>query len=126
MADIEIIYREGYCECMGKNYCMQCHTQCAEVLGCPMFNDGKHEKNVIPFGDCIYAKFRYIYKGMSIKNYELEEEDDPYNPHLNCMMLKTRNDCYQCEKVVLNGKVIYDEDFEPQADMRGEQDERSD
>ena len=44
MAEIEIIYREGYCECMGGDYCMQCHTQCAEDLGCKMFNEGKHEK----------------------------------------------------------------------------------
>lgn len=76
-----------------------------------MFNEGKHEKNVIPFGDCIYANFKYIYKGMSIKNYELEADEDPFNPHLNCMMLKTRNDLYPCEKVVLNGKVIYGEDY---------------
>lgn len=121
MADIEIIYREGYCECRGENFSMQCHTQCAEDLGCPMFNEGKHEKNVIPFGDCIYAKFKYIYKGMSIKNYELEEDDDLYNPHLNCMMLKTRNGWYQCEKVVLNGNIIYGGDFEPQAERRQKQ-----
>ncbi len=62
--------------------------------------------------------FKYIYKGMSIKNYELEEDDDLYNPHLNCMMLKTRNDLYQCEKVVLNGNIIYGGDFEPQAERR--------
>jgi hypothetical protein len=119
MADIEIIYSEGYCECMGGDYCMQCHTQVAEDLGCKMFNEGKHEKNVIPFGDCIHANFKYIYKGMSIKNYELEALDDPYNPHLNCMMLKTRNDWYQCEKVVLNGKVIYGEDFDAQTESEG-------
>lgn len=112
MADIEIIYREGYCELMGNDYCMQCHTQCAGDLGCRMFNEGKHEKNVIPFGDCIYAVFENKYKGMSIKNYALEEVKDPYNPHLNCMMLKTRNNLYQCEKVVLNGKIIYGEDFD--------------
>ena len=122
MAEIEIIYREGYCECMGGDYDTQCHTQCAEDLGCKMFNEGKHEKNVIPFGDCVHAVFKYKYKGMSIKNYELEELIDDYNPHLNCMMLKTRNDWYECEKVVLNGKVIYGGDFEPQEDMRGEQD----
>lgn len=32
MAEIEIVYHEGYCECMGNKYCMQCHTQCAEDL----------------------------------------------------------------------------------------------
>lgn len=120
MADIEIIYREGYCECdcMGTKYNTQCHTQCAGDLGCGCFSDGKQRPNVIPFGDCIHAMFKYKYKGMSIKNYELEEEDDPYNPHLNCMMLKTRNNWYECEKVVLNGKVIYGEDFDAQAERR--------
>lgn len=112
MAEIEIIYREGYCKCSGDRYCTQCHTECAEDLGCSMFNDGKHEENVIPFGDCIHAKFEYAYKGMSVKNYELKACDDLYNPHLNCMLLETRNGSYQCEKVVLNGKVIYGEDFE--------------
>lgn len=115
MAEIEIIYREGYCERMGCDYDTQCHTSVAEDLGCPMFNVEEHEENVIPFGACIHAKFKYIYKGMSVKNYELrvyDVYDDPYNPQLSCMMLKTRNGSYDCEKVVLNGKVIYGEDFE--------------
>lgn len=34
MDEIEIVYREGYCECMVGDYCTQCHTQCAEDLGC--------------------------------------------------------------------------------------------
>lgn len=117
MAEIEIIYRDhGYCARMGRKYCMQCHTAAAEDLGCPMFNDGEHEKNFIPYGDCVYAEFKYIHKGMSIKNYELYADDDPYNPHLDCMMLKTRNRLYECEKVVLNGKAIYGEDFEQTVD----------
>lgn len=110
MAEIEIIYREGYCEfeCIRTNiYCMQCHTQAAEDLGCPTFCEDEHEDC-----GCDFAKFKYILKGMSIKNYELEVVDDPYNQHLNCMMLRTRNKSYQCEKVVLNGEVIYGPDFE--------------
>lgn len=117
MAEIQIVYREGYCDCEGADYCTQCHTQCAGNLGCRMFNGGKQEDTFkngqrvirIPFGDCIYAKFKYIYKGMSVKNYELQELDDPYNPHLNCMTLETRNRIYCCEKVILDGKCIYDE-----------------
>ena len=46
---------------------------------------------------------------MNIKNYELEEFQDTYNLHLNCMMLKTRNKIYECEKVILDGKCIYNE-----------------
>ena len=115
MAEIEIIYREGYCERMCGDYHIQCHTECGEDMGCQMFNGGKHGENHIPFGDCIFAKFKYKYKGMSIKNYELEEDNDPFNPHLDCMMLTTRNGWYPCEKVVLNGKVIYGENFDEKA-----------
>lgn len=114
MADIEIIYREGYCDCMNDNYCMQCHTCCADALGCRRFATTKHEKDVVPFGDCVWAMFKYKYKGMSVKDYELEEVNDPYNPHLDCMMLETKNARYPCKKVVLNGKVVYGENFEPQ------------
>lgn len=46
---------------------------------------------------------------MNIKNYELEEFQDTYNLHLNCMMLTTRNKIYECEKVILDGKCIYNE-----------------
>lgn len=120
MAEIQIVYRQGYCDCYNTNYCAECHTQDAINLGCRMFNDGKQESTIenghliihIPFGDCKYAKFKYIYKGMSLKNYELEELDDYFNPHLNCMILETRNSIYYCEKVILDGKCIYDE-FSP-------------
>ena len=109
MAEIQIIYREGYCEMMCGNFCTQCYTQWASDLGCNMFNEGKHEEDVIPFGDCIHAKFKYIYKGMNVKNYELEEFQDIYNSHLDCMTLETRNKIYECEKVILDGKCIYNE-----------------
>ena len=116
MAEIQIVYRKGYCDCECAVYDTQCHTQCAEDLGCRNFNDGKREDTFIndqrvihiPFGDCIFARFKTIHKGMSLKNYELEELDDPYNPHLSCMVLKTRNAVYFCEKVILDGKCIYD------------------
>ncbi len=117
MAEIQIVYRKGYCECCGSDYDTQCHTQSAGDLGCRMFNDWNQEETFensqrirsIPFGDCIHAKFKYIHKGMSLKNYKLEELDDPYNPHLNCMELKTRNVVYFCEKVILDGNCIYDD-----------------
>lgn len=109
MAEIKIIYRKGYCEMMGGFFCKQCYTECASDLGCNMFNEGKHEEDVIPFGDCIHAKFKYIYKGMNVKNYELEELQDTYNPHLNCMTLETINKIYECAKVILDGKCIYNE-----------------
>ena len=109
MANIEIKYREGYCEMGCSEYNTQCHTQYAEDMGCSFFNEGKHEKNVVPFGDCVYAKFDYGYKGMTVKNYDMRVCDDNYNPHLNCMIVETARKSYQCEKVILNGKCVYGE-----------------
>lgn len=110
MAEIQIVYREGYCEygCMATDYDTQCHTQCAADMGCKFFNDGEHLPNFIPFGDCIYAHFRTKYKGVTTKKYDIEEMEYPYNPHLNCMLVKIGNRIYQCEKVILDGKCIYD------------------
>ena len=75
MAEIQIVYRKGYCDCDGSDYCTQCHTGSAEGLGCKMFNDGEPEDSFennrriirIPFGDCIFARFKNIHKGMSLK-----------------------------------------------------------
>lgn len=108
MAEIQIVYREGYCEYFGTDYCVQCHTACAGDMGCRMFDEGEHEENEIPFGDCTHAKFKSIYKGMTVKSYELEEFEDPINIHLNCMVLTVRNKSYYCDKVILDGKCIYD------------------
>ena len=110
MAEIQIVCSEGYCDFdfMGTEYNTQCHTQCAADRGCEFFSEGEHSPNVIPFGNCIHAKLHYIYKGLSVKNYELAELNDPYNPHLSCMTLKTRNVTYYCDKVTLDGTCIYD------------------
>lgn len=107
MAEIEIVYREGYCEYKQSDYCTQCHTQCAEDLGCRCFNEEEERPNVIPFGDCKHAKFKYAYKGASVKNYEIEEFEDAYNPHLNCMLVTLGKTMYECEKVILNKEVLY-------------------
>lgn len=114
MAEIQIVYRGNWhCELNGKDYCMQCHTSCAEDLGCRMFNDGgkteKDGRTIIPFGDCIYAKYDYKYKGWTGKRYEMEECRDPYNPHLDSMTVKLGNQMYDCVKVILDGKVIFNE-----------------
>lgn len=109
MAEIQMVYREGYCDfdCVGTDYNTQCHTQCAADTGCKFFNDGEHLPNHIHFGDCIHANFRTKYKGVTTKKYDIEEMEDPYNPHLNCMLVKIGNRIYQCDKVVLDGECIY-------------------
>jgi len=112
MAEIQMVYREGWCiyeQCANSDYNTQCHTQCAADTGCPFFNDGEHIPNRINFGDCIHANFKMKYKGVSTKNYEMEELEDPYNPHLNCMRVKIGRRVYDCEKVILDGKCIYND-----------------
>lgn len=114
MAEIEIVYREGHCVYNGKEYCDQCHTCTAEDMGCEYFHQEK-KPNVIPFGDCDRARFDYIYKGWAGKHYEMEEFRDPYNPQLDCMVVTMGRKAYDCVKVTLNGKCIfnvYDEEGE--------------
>ena len=126
MAHIEITYRKGYCDFGLDEYCKFCHCDYAKDVGCGLFDDGSREDGfrrednlrngeiikVIPFGDCIHAKFRYGYKGMTVKNYELMEYYDTYNLHMNCMILKTRNGYYECEKVTLDGVCVYGEEVQ--------------
>lgn len=116
MAEIEIIYRSSrYCWMDKADYCMQCHTAAAKDLGCRAFRaeaKGKTSENsigTIPFGNCIYAKFRHSRKGWAGKRYEIgEPEEDPYNWHLNTIPVVLGNTLYEyCVKVTLNGKVIY-------------------
>ena len=120
MADIEIVYRMPYCEhdlAAIKDFNTQCFTCVANNTGCKYFNDGGKKESVIngiktiviPFGDCIYAKFKYIYKGWSGRRYEMEEQKDPHNPHLDSMKVMLGNKVYDCVKVTLNGKCIYNE-----------------
>ena len=116
MADIQIVYREGFCSHWsgGDCFCMQCYTQCAEDMGCKFYSDGgeKTDANgnaIIQFGDCYYADWKHKFKGWSGKNYEMEEVHDPYNPHLDSMRVILGRTEYDCVKVTLDGKCIYNE-----------------
>ena len=117
MAEIEIVYREGYCEIdfgAGKCFNTQCYTAVAEDAGCKYFQAdnetvGEDGVRTLAFGDCVHAKWLYKYKGWSGKNYEMEELRDPYNPHLDSMQVTLGRRIYDCVKVVLNGKIIFDE-----------------
>jgi hypothetical protein len=115
MAEIQIVYREYGCrfdDCyvgMKSPHCMQCHTMAAKDLGCVDFDDGNDNPHVIPFGDCKNAIIKHRYKGCTVKNYEMKEFYDTYNMHLNCMEVTIGKITYDCDKVVLNGKCIYDE-----------------
>ena len=116
MADIQIVYREGFCShwSEGDSFCIQCYTSCAGDMGCKFYSDGGKKTDadglvIIPFGDCVYADWKYKYKCWSGKNYEMEEEHDPYNPHLDSMCVRLGKTEYDCVKVILDGKCIYNE-----------------
>lgn len=108
MAEIQIVYREGYCDFSQPGYSLQCHMECCDN-GCRYFYGDEKEPNVIPFGDCKRASFHYKYKGWSGKRYEIEECFDPYNPHLDSMLVTLGKTTYDCVKVILDGKCIFNE-----------------
>lgn len=112
MAEIQIVYREGYCthpNCfVSENYTDQCQMCCAEDAGCKGYDSGKREEDAIPFGNCIHATWKAKYKGVSVKNYQMEKYEDAYNPHMNCMIVTIGKTNYACTKVKLDGKCIYD------------------
>ena len=113
MAEIKIKQKEYYCIYYSDKFCTQCLTECGEDVGCSYYFDGKTEPNVIPFGDCVYADYKYKYRGLSVKNYEVEEYEDDYNPHLNCAIVKTRNAVYDnCVKVEIDGECVYNAESE--------------
>lgn len=113
MAEIQIVYwADRWCDYNCPGYSMQCHTMAAEDMGCKYFiPDGptvtEDGKKIIPFGDCARANSKYNRKGWSGKNYEMEEFSDPYNPHLDYMQVTLGRTTYDCVKVILDGKCIY-------------------
>lgn len=116
MATIQMEYREGHCKfnnahVLDCDYSEQCHTVVAGASGCRYFNDGSYTKEdgtkVIGCGACIHAYFKTIYKGVSVKKYEMEEYTDAYNPWLNCMIVTIGKKEYECTEVILDGKQIY-------------------
>lgn len=101
MAEIEIVYRKGYCWYSCEDFDTQCYTQCAGDMGCRFCATDEA-------GTCTNAKWRYKYKGWSGKNYEIEEDNDPYNPWLDSILVRLGRTDYDCVRVKLNGKTIFD------------------
>lgn len=114
MAYFQIEYIEPYCKYAMDEFCTQCCTNCAEDLGCKLFNDGRRDSkpDYLHFGDCENVIYETAYKGFSAKNYETKEFIDIYNPRLNCMILKTESGEYHCSKVILDGICIYPKESE--------------
>lgn len=124
MAEIQIVYREGYCDYNLPDYNTQCHTCVASDMGCRYFYQeeavSENGIKVIPFGDCNRAQFKYKYKGWSGKRYEIEECFDPYNPQLDSMIVTLGRKAYDAVKVILDGKCIFNE-FDEEKDGEKEQ-----
>ena len=113
MAEIKIKQKEYYCEKASDKFCTQCLTEYAMDVGCKHYGEIYTERHIIPFGDCIYADYKYKYRGLSVKNYEVEEFKDNYNPHLDCAIVKTRNAVYDnCVKVEIDGECVYNAESE--------------
>lgn len=110
MACIEIIYESSsFCSAYESDYCMQCHTNAAQDLGCPCYWNGSTDDKANKIGECKHAEIRYTRLGWVGKRYEIgEPEEDYYNLHLNCVAVRLGNKWYErCVKVVLNGKIIF-------------------
>ena len=120
MADIQIVYRVGYCAHHNdEEYSYTCHTSYAkDFSGCRGFSYGDNKGGVeftvdgkpfsfVPYGDCAYAKYIYKYKGWTGKRYEIEPYENNFSPELDCMIVTIGNKQYDCVKVILDGKCIY-------------------
>ena len=113
MADIEIVYlSDAFCDEDCKDYSVQCHTFAADS-GCPYYVGTKSSQpcpyqEAKKFGPCANAILRYVHKGWSGTNYEIiPGEEDPYCPKAPIASVKLGRNTYECAKVTLNGKVIY-------------------
>ncbi len=112
MAELQLTYRRGCCQLRMEDYCEQCHTCAADMIGCDMYDNGKTNACLFPFGDCRYAVLRVGYLATTTKNYQMEPEENAYNPHLNCMIVRLRGKIYKCTKVKLDGETVYDSEQE--------------
>lgn len=107
MANIQMEYREYFCELDQEEICEQCFTSCASDLGCRCFHDGKdREGRRVPYGDCIHGAILTQYKGVTTKSYEMEHVIDRYEND-EYMLVKIRGKYYECDKVILDGVQIY-------------------
>ena len=111
MTDIQICYLERYCE-KSQKIIGQCYSDAAKDLECRNFicrEKYVDENGIIftSFSSCAHAKYKEIYKGMNIKNYKLEKNDDIEDEYFGTMTLETRNRIYACTKVILNNTCIF-------------------
>jgi len=118
MANIEIIYRKKWCligtDPTSKKFRNACFDpECAHDV-CEYFSADHTwmKKNGLDclrsdFSPCASAYVKYVYKGWTGKKYEIEQmSDDGLGDY---MLVTLGNQTYECERVSLNGKCIFDQ-----------------
>lgn len=113
MVEIQIVYRHYFCDCIGceDKFSTQCLSEYAAITDCKGYSDGgidyyDRESMFImrTYGDCVHAKWKYKIKGWFGNRYEMSTLKDPFN---NCMRVWLGKTEYDCVKVILDGKCIY-------------------
>lgn len=127
MAEIKIIYEQGYCvaadESRGRNvedyYCEACYTEFSENLGCPYYSgprswkeegENGHVYGVISFSPCNNAASYVKHKGISAKQYEAYIDENPYKLGEDCAVLEIGKHKYICQKLIIDGEQIFPEE----------------
>ena len=131
MSDIQMTFEKAYCTADGytKDYfCEDCFTEWAEDIGCPYYS-GKRSGHVshgdeilgwVNFDHCLDAALQTIHKGMATKNYEVEYDEHPYRPGVDCAIVTARNRKYVCSRVVIDGWQVF-----PLSDNKEAEDENT-
>ena len=110
MADIEIVYQIGYCDSELPFYDEVCQSEMGDEIKsreCSNYNDGSMNPCHIPYGNCIHAKYHYCYKGSTTKKYAIYT--NCYDRVTESIPVTINNKTYECKKVKLNGKCIFNE-----------------
>lgn len=119
MADIQMEYRKYKCSFGCSEICTQCLSEFASDVDCHFFDGGRTVKRedgriCIPYGNCIHAYMEKSYKGIQVKNYEIEHIEN-YEMG-DYMSVKIRGKYFECNKVVLDGVQIFPEQEVQNAD----------
>lgn len=107
MAELVLTVRRGVCNLHHWAFEDKCLSQFGDEVICPYYNDGsKMDDRRIPYGNCIYADYEYIYKGISAKTFEIRVVESRFDLD-EWAEVTVGGKTYECTSVILNGKTIY-------------------
>lgn len=102
MAEIQIQYRDYYCDICPHLACHGCETSLVE------FTDCRYCRRYPDECGCSYIRVRNAYKGCKTQTYEINEAKEYYNDIVDEYALVTiRNKRYICDEVKIDGKIVY-------------------